>query len=397
VGYDAWIVDHLANNKMRMDPNFHDDFIKEGRIIGLEEFDPSQLADLICWHSWIPDTYMRDGRYDLIMFLHGMPSFLFYNELYGGEAAFQFLKKAEQSFPHCHFFISLWPSHRPYWENIFRERLIVTEPIIDPRSVALKSDSDFDPCHMRLAVMDSWRAGKEPYYILNAVQQLMAQHRSGVLGARVTLDVYGKEIKDVQSVWHALIREEFKNLIRFSGRADPQTIFDTHDIILTQVGDTPTESRVIREAMLAGIPVVSGYGLDEWTEFRHDCRDIIGYSSQIVKCWEKIQDPDVRRLMHRVNRSLACKRYSTANNCEKIFRCYESVFREKPLNRKDHASAPGHDSEAAAFFGKTARMVENCAAEQPLSALIEAFEKDNHHLTEEEAIIRFLVDLPASG
>jgi len=323
MGYDAWVVDNIANNKIRLEGIYHDSLFKEGRVIGLEEDNKSRDADLICWHSWIPPEYIDDRSKHLVMFLHGMPSFIFHNELYHKEPVLSFLKKASHSLTHCHFFITLWPSHKPFWENILRDKLVVTNSWVSSDSINLKSDASFDPGHLKLVVMDTWRAGKEPYYIINSIQILISKYHREEIPYKVTLDIYGQEVKNVQPVWQTLIREGFEKYINFKGKDDPQNIFDRHDILLTQIGD---ESRIVREGLLSGIPIVSGYPYADWTSFKHDCRDIKGYADQILRCWKLMQDRDKRIKIYRENRNIALRKFDIRKNAIPIFRCYERIF-----------------------------------------------------------------------
>lgn len=413
-GYDAYIIDHLADNPNRQNPNLHDHLFKQGRIIGIENDDISDTADLICWHSFLPEKIRNDPTKDLVMFLHGMPSFVFYNELYGGDTVLSFLKTAEQTLPQCHRFISLWPTHQPFWENIFREKLLVTKPIIDCESIRLKKDDGFDPTHMRLVVMDTWRGGKEPYYIFNAVQQLMTRQAEGNLAAEVTLSIYGQGADKIQPVWRALIRDEFEPFFKYMGRAEPQTIFDNHDILLTQVGEIPTESRVIREALLAGMPIVSGYAYDPWTQFKHDCRDICGYADQILRCFNSLLDPKQRNHRRRIRRQRAMDAFDIRQNGDAIFDCYEQIFARAPdkrntTNETTHAGVNLAPAAPADITRKNVAGPDDASDYEALKRLIgshydrglagDCFETaldslaDDETMSRSEAIIRLMMDL----
>ena len=325
VGYNAWIVDTIADNKIRHEGICHDSLFKEGRVIGFENYDISRPVDLVCWHSWVPQAYLDDRTRNLVMFLHGMPSFVFYNELYNMGPVLSFLKRSYHDLPHCHFYITLWPSHQPFWDNIVRDKLVTTSSWVDGDSLALKSDSGFDASHLRLVVMDTWRGGKEPYYIIHAAQVLMSRYERGEIPCKVTLDIYGQDVNNVQPVWHATIREGLEEYVHFTGKDDPVAIFDNHDILLTQIGD---ESRIVREGLLSGIPIVSGYPYAPWTPFKHDCRDIEGYADAILNCWGQMQGREKRLEMHQNNRDIARDRFDIVKNVTPIFGCYEKIFND---------------------------------------------------------------------
>jgi|GEM_PF-3415242 len=406
-GYDAYILDHVVQNKNRLDPALHDDLFKMGRVIGIEDDRLSDTADLICWHSFLPEKFRNDQTKNLVMFLHGMPSFVFYNELYGGDPVLSFLKTAEKNLPHCHFFFSLWPTHEPFWENIFRSKLVVTKPIIDCDCIQLKKDN-FDPNHMRLVVMDTWRGGKEPYYIFNAVQRLMALHAKGKLSAKVTLSIYGQGADQVQPVWRAIIRDEFEPCFKYMGRDKPQAIFDQNDIILTQVGEIPTESRVIREGLLAGMPIVSGFAFDPWTDFKHDCRDISGYADQILRCWNSLQDQRQRNHRRRLRRQRAMDAFDIRRNGDAIFDCYEKIFARAQNKRTTTAEtadpganrppiAPANLSPAnGPDYEKIKNLLRaNCNNGQSGNCFetVLAQMATTKTMTKEEALIRLMMDL----
>jgi len=345
VGYNAWIVDTVANNKIRRQGICHDSLFKDGRVIGFENYDISGHVDLICWHSWIPQDYLNDRSRNLVMFLHGMPSFVFYNELYNIEPVLSFLRRSYYDLPHCHFYITLWPSHKPFWENILRDKLVVTSPWISFDSFALKSDSGFDASHLRLVAMDTWRAGKEPYYIINAAQILMLRYERGEIPCKVTLDIYGQDVNNVQPVWNAIIREGLEKYVHFKGKDNPVAIFDSHDILLTQIGGTDTESRIVREGLLSGIPIVSGYPYAAWTPFKHDCRDIEGYADVIMNCWGLMQEREKRLQMYRKNRNIAFDNFDIVKNMTPIFKCYEKIFKNAREKEKQTENLSLHDRQ----------------------------------------------------
>lgn len=388
VGYDSWLIDNT--NTSGKDDVIHDQLWESGRIINFDDDDKTEGADLICWHSWLPDKYMNDRTAKIIMFLHAMPSHLFYNELYGGEKVLSFLKKASDDLPNCRNFITLWPTHRPYWEHIFKQRLITTQPILDCESIHLKPHSLFDKSHLKLVIMDSWRGGKEPYYIFNSVQILMDKYHKGEIPFKVTLDIYGQDADHIQPVWYTLMREGFEDYFIFKGRDFPQNIFDTHDILLTQEGEMSTESRVIREGLLSGIPIVSGISFSDWAEFKHDCRDIEGYADQILRCYEQLEDRDKRIDLHNKNREFACIRFDIQKNIEPVFQCYETIFSKS--KNPDIGKNTGPD------FDKLITIINEGWDEQTgLDGLQEYLSGENEFMTKEEAIIRLMNDLPVSG
>ena len=102
-------------------------------------------------------------------------------------------------------------------------------------------------------------------------------------------------------------------------------IFGSHDILLTQIGD---ESRIVREGLLSGIPIISGYPYAAWTPFKHDCRDIEGYADAIMHCWGLMQKREKRLQMHQENRDVAFDNFDITKNVTPIFKCYEKIFKK---------------------------------------------------------------------
>ena len=400
-GYDAYIVDHIRDNPFRMDAAYHDALFKDGRIIGLEHFDETEDADLICWHSWIPDSYMADPSRDIVMFLHAMPSHLFYNELYGGEAVLTFMKDVHLRVPNCRYYITLWPTHERYWENIISGNLVVTNPIISCDCIQPKADTHFDPSHLKLVVMDTWRAGKEPYYIMNSIQILMRMADTGKLPFKVSLNVYGQEAQNVQSVWQTLIHDDFKRHIQYKGKKNPQHIFDINDILLTQVGEIPTESRVIREGLLSGIPIVAGIHGVDWTPYQHDCRDIEGYADKILSCWEDMQDQTTRKALHNKNRAYVRTHYDIRRHADPLFECYENIFNQSAVSKTEPAGPATVHKEnenlAQNIFEQFKGMLQEIEEDTPLEALLQSLQNGSETMNSDEALVRLMMDLPKSG
>ncbi|MBW1802481.1 MAG: hypothetical protein JRJ85_17335 [Deltaproteobacteria bacterium] len=388
-GYDAWLIDHTVENNLTFKETLHDSLYKEGRVIRIEEDNVSRDADIICWHDWIPEEYMKDRSKNIIMFLHAITTVLFNTELHGGEKVISFLKQVNETIPHCHFYITLWPVQYAYWKNIIRKNLVVTNPIIDTDCIRLKPDTHFDPTHLKLVVLDSWRGGREPYYIFNAIQLLMERYHSGELPYKVSLDIYGIDPDSIPPVWHTIIRDDFRQYFHFKGRDLPQNIYDAHDIILTQVRGDSTESRVVREGLLSGTPIVAGLSYVDWTEFKHDCCDLEGYAHQIEKCWNQMQDKTTRQTMHQGNRKSACNRYDIRKNAETIFECYEKVFTSSATNK------PEQDS-GSINFDKLKMLINECNDGDSLKSVLEKLQSETDDMTLEEAVIRLMVNLPFS-
>jgi hypothetical protein len=119
--------------------------------------------------------------------------------------------------------------------------------------------------------------------------------------------------------------------IYFRGYANPQEIFDNHDISLTQIRE---ETRVVRESLLAGMPLVVGETSAPYTSYKAGFRDVGAYADEIERCCLDIRDEVKRRHIMQTNREYALKIFDIKRNSKPIFECFERIMSEGEMKEK---------------------------------------------------------------
>jgi hypothetical protein len=328
VGYDARIIDVVSYNPLRLKLDKKNNVLKEGLVQGIENDTWSQEADILCWHRFLPEVYFSDNRKNLIMFLHGMPDYVFMQEHEGKDKAFSLIKGSYNALDNCRAFIGMWRSHDGYWSHLLKNKLVNTNCWVNFDKINKKADGNFDKNHIKLVCLDTWRGHKEPYWILNAVKILIEKYERKEIPFKITLDIFGQEPREIPSCWFAVIDEWLNKYIFLRGYGKPQEIFDNHDIVLTQ---TVEETRVVRESLLAGMPIIGGEVSADYTDYKAGFRDVKKYSEEIERCCYDIIDEKKRKDLHIKNREYALNNFDIKKNAEPIFECFERIVKENRL------------------------------------------------------------------
>jgi hypothetical protein len=279
----------------------------------------------------MPEEYFKDKRKNFVMFLHGMPDFVFMQEHEKHDKAFSLIKNSYDQIPNCYNYIGMWDAHKDYWDHLLPGRLINTNCWTDLRRIAKKSDVNFDKNHIKLVCFDTWRGHKEPYWVINAVKTLIRRYETGKIPFKVTLDIYGQDVQTIPSVWIALTQEYLNKYIYFRGYSEPQEIFDNYDIALTQVVE---ETRIVRESLLSGIPLIVGDESAPFTDYKAGFRNVTNYANVLEKCCYDICDDKKRKAIHEKNRNYAIANYDVTKNAEPIFECFERIYAESKNREK---------------------------------------------------------------
>jgi len=327
-GYDAKIVDVVPNNPLRKKLEKNHRTLKDGLVVGIERDTWSSQCDILCWHRFMPEIYFQDPRKNLVMFLHGMPDYVFIQEHEKKDKAFSLIKGSYNGLSNCRAYIGMWRAHDGYWSHLLPGKLVNTQCWINTSKIKMKADANFDPDHIKLVCFDTWRGHKEPYWLINAAKLLMNKYDKGELPFKVTLDIFGQDQTTMPSCWIALCDEYLNKNIFFRGYANPQEIFDNHDISLTQIRE---ETRVVRESLLAGMPLVVGETSAPYTDYKAGFRDVGEYAKEIERCCYDIRDDAKRKSIQGKNRAYAIENFNIEKNSLPIFECFEKIVRETKL------------------------------------------------------------------
>ena len=183
----------------------------------------------------------------------------------------------------------MWEDHDlGYWGHLLTDKLVSTHnPWMDLSTVQMHSDVNFNPNHIRLANFDTWRSTKTPFYVVNAVKTLIQMYERGEIPFKVTIDLFGQDPKAMSKVWIVLCQEYINKYIFFRGYAHPQEIFDNFDAILTTGSE---ETRVVRESLDAGMPLIVGETHCKYTDYKAPFRAPYIYAQEIIRLCNDFRD-----------------------------------------------------------------------------------------------------------
>ena len=327
LGYDARIVDVVPNNPLRLQFEKKHKTLREGLVQGMEEDTWSSEADILCWHRYLPEIYFNEPRKNLVLFLHGERDFVFFQEEDKKDKAFSLIKGAYNGLPQCHAFVGMWEDHDlGYWNHLLPDKLVSTgNPWVDISKIEVHSDANFNPDHIRLVNFDTWRSTKNPFYVINAVKTLIQQYERGELPFKVTIDLFGQDPKGMNKVWIVLCQEYINKYIFFRCYAQPQEIFDNFDAVLTSGSE---ETRVIRESLAAGMPLIVGETHCRYTDYKAPFRAPHIYAKEIVRMCNDIRDDKKRKAIAEKNRKYAEKNFDIKKNIKPIVEIFEKIAKE---------------------------------------------------------------------
>ena len=327
IGYNAKIVDVVANNPLRLNIMKDCQIIKDGLIVGIEEDEWTQQCEIINWHRYLPEEFFSQARRNFILWLHGQPDFVFLQENDGKDKAYSLIKGSYNSLPQCRAFVGMWEDHdKGYWEHLLRGKLLSTgNPWIRLENYQMNSDVNFDPNHIKLVCMDTWRSTKTPFYVINAVITLIDMYEEGKLPYKVTLDIFGQDIKAIKRVWFVLTEKYLNKYIFFRGYANVSEIFNNYDIVLTTGSE---ETRVIRESLASGMPLIVGETHCKYSDYKAPFRAPYKYAEEIMRLIDNIKDKDKRKALMEKNRNYALENFDVRKNSKPIFELFERIYRD---------------------------------------------------------------------
>jgi len=303
-GMYATVRDMIIAERMQgIEAEFIDyDIDPKGRVyskVGLHEHDivtqspewAYKEADIIVRHSLVTEPIMRVGV-PTIMALHGRPEYSYMLEHYGRGSVMKILCAHEEDKAY-NAYLTFWKEHVNYWQMMMPKRKVDYVPsVVDldkfnpegPKYVfGAKSGSP------NILIADAWREDVTPW---NAIMAAIAYKQKYCKTAKIQLlglptpktgfiSEFAQRLINAGMVGEALIHVPFID-----------KVYRSSDILVTP---HRIATRVIRESLASGLPVVAGSGCP-YTNFTGDIRDHDLFASKINKCWQAIQrDPEAAR------------------------------------------------------------------------------------------------------
>lgn len=242
-------------------------------------------ADILIRHSMFTEPIARVGI-PLIMAMHGRPEYSYMLEHYGSSPVMKIMCNHETDAKYSAY-ISFWEEHELFWSLMMPKRKIHYLPSV----VDLKK---FNPegeqygagkwtGHPNILICDMWREDITPLSVLMASAKFKQKYCPEAKVQLFGLPPAGKGFisEFAERLRSASLIEDANAIVPFL-----PAVYRSADILVTPHS---IATRVVREALASGLPIVAGSGC-KYTPYTADPRDPEAFAYQINCCWENLQD-----------------------------------------------------------------------------------------------------------
>lgn len=292
----------VAQNKLGLDTGIFDPEhpkggLKDGTFEAKSE-DWAREADIYMIHSILPERFF--GKRPTLFFAHGMPEALLHDEMaYDGVCGYRlhdnraitaktsnpkqeqiFLCREELKFikeaplttwlhylsqPWCHGMVTFWPRHQPIWKLFVPDKICEYVPggiDLDRYSMFGKNGQQLEKERFSgsptFLYADMWRYMKNPFFTFLAFKEVVKAHPNA------TYNGIACPTGQVM-MWQLIIKTLglTKNIPSppITYHRAMERLYRGNDALISPVLDT---SRVAKEAMSCGMPVLSKYFDFKW-------------------------------------------------------------------------------------------------------------------------------------
>ena len=318
VGIDAQLIDYAGDGKPC--------------IVGIENNGVSTIgpswaktADIIVRHSAIP-PYIQALNIPQVMCLHGRPEYGFMLHYYGkSQLLGEYFQCAKD--PKYRAFVTFWKEHLTYLNILMPDVKIdyipamVNLDVCKPDGVRL--DYGTDGGKPNILIADMWREDTTPFNILIATAKFVLKYCPE---ARVHICGLQKQnespVKDViEKMKAAGVISQSETIVK-----NMNQIYRGNDILVTP---HHIATRIIREALAYGLPIVAGMGCP-YTKFTADARHTAGFAAEINRCWNSIKGD--RAKARKDARAMAEKNFNLKDAGKAALKVFERIMKEpKPV------------------------------------------------------------------
>jgi len=314
VGIDAQLVDYSGGGKPC--------------IVGIEKngvttVGPSQAndADIIVRHSAIPAS-VQAMKKPQVMCLHGRPEYGFMLQYNKGMKLLDEYIQCDAD-PNYKGFVTFWAEHFNYLNIILPDSQIFYVPAMvnldacKPEGTRL--DYDVEGGHPNILIADMWREDTTPFNTIMAAAVFVKKYCP-----EARIHIYGLQKHNENPLKHIIDQMKITNIVSHSETIvkNMAQIYRANDILVTS---HHIATRVIREALAFGLPVVAGEGC-AFTDYTADARYTEGFASKINDCWMDFND-DKERLC-RDARDAAEENFNLKQAGDAALAVYQRVLEE---------------------------------------------------------------------
>jgi glycosyltransferase involved in cell wall biosynthesis len=283
VGLDAGIVDVNVSNNEIVCNGFIEGYPKMVDDIKSQSVEWARKADIMVRHTLIPTELQNIGK-PLVMAMHGRPESSFRLESSGQNPVISaFSKRATDD--RYKAFITFWPEYMFQWSNIIpKDKLFYVPAPVDldyynPDIKPIKIEESGNP---NVFIVDIWRDDIVPFNVIFAAAKFRQQYCKSAKIHIVGLQ--GSESKAMTGFLNGLKKSGSIGTVCGMTK-NIRECYAAADMVITP---HVIATRVIRESLACGTPVVAGSGCT-YTPYTANPMDIDAFAGVINECWMDIK------------------------------------------------------------------------------------------------------------
>lgn len=283
-------------------------------------------ADILVRHTCVPQFLEHSGK-PIIMCLHGRPESTYMLEFLDVMAVWQLVIMKANKARNYDAAVYFWEEYKDIWETYMpKEKLNYVPSMVNMRTFnpeGKKHDFKQWSGSPNIVVADKFRHDITPFNVMQAARKFQKD-----ICPSAKLHCYGLPPSKKSQVLALGLNNAGVLGQAHTNVKNLDEIFRTADILITP---HVIATRVIREALASGLPVVAGTGC-RYTPFTADSRDINGFAKEIDKCWNLIQKTN--GLLRASARKTATENFSTGKAASAMIKVFEKVLekrKKKPI------------------------------------------------------------------
>jgi glycosyltransferase involved in cell wall biosynthesis len=247
-GVEAELIDDRLDKEQK---NFIGGKVLTGDGITTKPLEYWKEADILVRHGYIPKEIEQSGK-PIINCLHGRPESSYYLSLYEGKHLHHLFDEMDNN-PNYKYFVTFWPEYVEEFNWQFPNKVKLIQAPVDLNKYSPEGEKfDWGEKNgtFNILVADIWRDDVKPYNTIIACAKYIKKYNP-----TAKLHIIGLE-KLKHGALHRFLRilREQNVLGYVAGiMKEPEKYFRAADIVVT---NHIIDTRVVREAMACGCPVV---------------------------------------------------------------------------------------------------------------------------------------------
>jgi len=282
-------------------------------------------ADILVLHSALPDFVKACGK-PIVIAIHGRPEYSFVLEKLKKGSCLNLYHKFSKD-PQVALFFTYWQEHLDYWNMLLKKPVDYIPAMVDletfcPGGSKVEFKRGGKP---NILIADIWREDTSPFNTVFAAAKFIKEKCPDG-----RIHVYGMSKPNETTAMANILNPLKERNVIGDMHGLVQNIKEVYRAVDMLVTPHNIATRVVREALASGCPVVAGTG-SKYTAYQADPHDIPAFAKAIDRCWEQAQGKgDLRGLC----REVAEQKFNLKQAGESLKKTYKTVLKNRPKKKK---------------------------------------------------------------